>query len=136
MGDLLASASLLLTLIALLYSLWYPEITKALEIEVKKHAADRLKDHQGAHSVYVSRALPLSLAGVALTVAFTPNLIGIAVASGKNVLTAGWKSLLDYDVASTSLVLVIVGSGLFSLHLISITNKLRMHVKDLSPDRQ
>jgi hypothetical protein len=133
MGDLLGSASLLLTLIALLYSLWYPEIIQALNIKVKNHAADRVQDHEHVRSVYVSRAIPLAVAAVALTVVFAPDVVRIIVTSVINVSRKGWLSTLDYDASSTSLVLVTVGAALFSVHLFCLCRKLRTHVGKLDP---
>ena len=100
MGDLLASASLLLTLIGMLYSLWYPEIIYALELKVKTHSADRVQDHRGSYDIYRSRALPLAVAAVTLTSVFTPNLIRIVVASFENLATSGWRSFLIIDLAA------------------------------------
>jgi hypothetical protein len=133
MSDLLGSASLLLTLIALLYSLWYPEIIQALNIKVKSHAADRVQDHQEVRSVYVSRAIPLFVAAVALTIVFSPDVARIIVKSLHNVFSRGWLSAQDYDASSASLVLVTIAAALFSVHLFCLCAKLRTHVGKLDP---
>jgi hypothetical protein len=133
MGDLLASASLLLTLIGLLYALWYPEIVQALDIKKKPHPQDRIHDHKRVKDVFFSRAVPLAVAAVALTTVFTPALLKIVFNSGRHAFTTGWRAILDYDPVSTSLVLITIGSGLFSWHLVALVRKLHKHVRLLNP---
>jgi hypothetical protein len=134
MGDLLSSASLLLTLIALLYSLWYPEINQALDVKVKSHAADRVKDHEQVRRVYLSKAIPLTVVAAALTIVFSPEFFKIVFQSFINLTQKRRLSVLDYDASSASFLLVIFGSALFSVHLFSLCRKLRAHITRLNPN--
>lgn len=131
MSDLLSSASLLLTLIALLYGLWYQQIVSAIEIAVESQPADRKPAHKYARSVQWTKAVPLAIATLVLTAVFAPESLAIVIASLKSIAGFGW--FRHYDAVSTSLVLVNLGSALFSAHLLSLVIKLRMKIRKLNP---
>jgi hypothetical protein len=125
MSDLLSSASLLLTMIALLYGMWYQEIVKAIETVVQAQPQDRVPDRKRVKSVFRTKALPLAVASAVLTVVFVPVTIKILVVSVNHVCDHGWKAVRDYDAVATSLVLVTLGAGFFSWHLLSLAKKVR-----------
>src|SRR5258708_6058108 len=97
MGDLLSSASLLLTLITLLYSLWYPEIIQARDTRVPPDKRDRGPDHTRVKGVYSTKALPLAIAAVLLTAVFTPDTIRILWTSIRHANEVGLRSVLDFN---------------------------------------
>ena len=134
MGDLLSSASVLLTLIALLYSLWYPEMVQAIDTVVPPDKRDREPDHKRVKGVYSTKARPLAVAALILTVVFAPDTVRILCASAKHASEGGLRSILDYNAVSSSLVLVTVGSGFFAWHLFSLASDLRDKVKALNPN--
>jgi hypothetical protein len=133
MGDLLSSASVLLTLIALLYSLWYQEIVQAIDTEVPVNKQDRKPAHKRVKGVYSTKARPLTVAAFILTVVFAPDTVRILCTSVKHASEGGLRSILDYNAVSSSLVLVTVGSGFFTWHLFSLASDLSNKVKDLDP---
>jgi hypothetical protein len=134
MGDLLSSASVLLTLVALLYSLWYPEIMQAINTDVPANKSDRKPDHQRVKAVYATKARPLAVAAVILTAVFAPDSVRILSVSIHHALETGFRSALDYSAVSSSLVLVTFGSGFFALHLLSLAKGVRNKVRDLNPN--
>jgi hypothetical protein len=134
MSDLLSSASLLLTLIALLYGMWYQEIVQATDIIVQDQPRDRVQDHKRAKGVYLTKAMPLAVAAVVLTLVFAPDSVRILFASANHARKCGWRAIADYDAVSTSLVLVTLGSGFFASHLLSSIRKLRRKVRALNPN--
>ena len=133
MSDLLSSASLLLTLIALLYGLWYQQIVEAIEIAVESQPADRKPAHKYARSVQWTKAIPLAIATLVLTAVFAPESLAIVIASLKSIAGIGWFAFRHYNAVSTSMVLVNLGSALFSAHLLSLVIKLRMKIRKLNP---
>jgi len=66
MADLLSAASLLLTVLTILYSLWYGEISNASSSDVERYAANRNIAYRDARTVFLFKALPLCLASAAL----------------------------------------------------------------------
>lgn len=134
MGDLLSSASVLLTLIALLYSLWYQEIVQAINTIVLANKVDRTPDYTRVKVVYSTKARPLAVAAIILTAVFTPDTVRILGVSIHHASEAGLRSALDYNAVSSSLVLVTFGSGFFSWHLLTLANDVRNKVKALNPN--
>lgn len=132
MSDLLSSASVLLTMIALLYGMWYQEIVKAIETVVQARPQDRAPDRERVKSVFMTKALPLAVAAALLTVVFVPVTIKILVVSVNHVCEHGWKAVRDYDAVSTSLVLVTLGTGFFSWHLLSLVKKVHKKLNRLA----
>src|SRR5215472_17552518 len=99
MADLLSAASLLLTVLTILYSLWYGEISSASSSDVERYAANRRIAYRDARTVFLFKALPLSLGTTALFITTLPPAIAITrwpIAS----------SLSSYDAVSTIFVAV------------------------------
>lgn len=134
MSDLLSSASLLLTLIALLYGMWYQEIVQAIDTIVQPQPRDRVQDYQRANGVYLTKAMPLAVAAIVLTLVFAPDSVRILFVSANHARQYGWRAIYDYDAVSTSLALVTLGSGFFASHLLSSTRRLGQKVRDLNPN--
>lgn len=132
MSDLLSSASLLLTLVALLYSLWYQEIVNAIGIFVAPRAQDRGPNRKIARSAYLTKAIPLMAATVVLTIAFAPETVKIIARSLDHFRSRGFSAIGDYDPVSASLLLVNIGSAFFAAHLVWLVYKLRGTVQKLS----
>jgi hypothetical protein len=60
-GDLLSAAGLLVTLVGLLYSVWYGEMNRALAVPVARHRLDREPDIATVRRALFARATPSSL---------------------------------------------------------------------------
>jgi hypothetical protein len=133
MSDLLSSASLLLTLIALLYGMWYQEIVAAIDTFVDDQPADRKPGYDRARGVYLTKAMPLAVAAVILTLVFTPETIKVMIGSLEHARADGWRAIYDYDAVSTSLILVTLGSGFFAGHLVWSVSELTKKIGKLNP---
>jgi len=108
----LSAASLLLAILAVLYSLWYGEIASALEINPPKHLQDAVADRRRVGEVLRTRAFPLAIAAIALVLVFLPEAIHIASHFVRRASRDGtWSTIKDYDPVSLSLVLVVLGIG-------------------------
>jgi hypothetical protein len=76
-GDLLSAASLLLASVGLLFSVWQPEITSALEVSSKGLRADRGPRIAQVRQALVFRALPLLLAVLLIVVTCLPPAVAV-----------------------------------------------------------
>lgn len=74
-GDLLSAASLLTTVISLLYATWYAEIKDARNTQIPLHDRDPVK--KLVRAVLWLRAGPLLTAAVLLTVILAPTFVGV-----------------------------------------------------------
>jgi hypothetical protein len=127
-GDLLSAASLLLTVLTILYSLWYPEINNASDLPVDDHSANRKLPHEQARGVFLTKALPLSIATLALFVTATPPALDI-------MRHPFVRNFALYDAVSTIFVAVVAVLLFLSGHIVKSAWKLGAHVHELNPKR-
>jgi len=130
MGDLLAALSLLLTVVTILYSMWYQEISEASRRPIDQHTANRVKDHKECRAVFLWKALPLCTVAVALlAINFWPawKIVVHAIAQLHAVRPG------NYDPTNTTFVMVILVLLFLTLHTISAARVLGKHVWKLNP---
>lgn len=84
-GDLLSAASLLATVISLLYSTWYGEIKDAQNVGIGLH--DRGPEIRKVQGVLRFRASPLLATSVLLTIILAPTCI--------DVINQSWSALTN-----------------------------------------
>lgn len=77
-GDLLSSSSLLVTVVALLYSVWYSEIMNVLTVTPPRHRADRDESIDSVNSLLKWKAIPVAVAAMVLATLLAPPAIGIS----------------------------------------------------------
>jgi len=133
MGDLLSAASLLLTVLTVLYSLWLPEITAASNSVVDPHPENRTEAYRASRSVFLSKALMLCLAAFALIATMTPPAIAIMYRPMYHPFA---DKLDSYDAVATIFVVVFAVLILLTLHTVAATWTLRNHVQKLDPERR
>lgn len=124
MSDLLSAATLLLTVLTILYGLWYGEITKALEIKIESDPRDRTRTYQTLRSVLYNRAVPLMLAAWFLTLIFAPDTISIMNATFRNFRSHGLAALADYSAVATAFELAVFLSFGLAIYLSLLTKKM------------
>ena len=134
MADLLAAASLLLTVVTILYSLWYSEIQQALETPIKDLGANRRSDHEKCRRVFLWKALPLALAATALLVINLPDAIELATHAASQVFVEP-RLRAAYSAVNASFLGVIVVLGLLFTHTVTTCVGLARHVRKLNPTR-
>jgi hypothetical protein len=101
-GDLLSAASLLTTVISLLYSTWYGEIKDARNIQIPLHDRDPII--RTVRTVLWSRADPLLFAAVLLGAILTPTFVDV-IHYDWNVLT-GRSTHWHYDPVQACFIAV------------------------------
>jgi hypothetical protein len=131
MADLLAASSLLLTILTILYSLWYPEIDEAIRRKVSAHPEDREGDYAHCRMVYRTKALPLTLFAIVISVINLPDSFGILYFAVSQI----WSSSpASYDAAKASFVAVFFIMVFLASHTAVITSKLAERVRLQKPN--
>jgi hypothetical protein len=77
LSDVISAASLVLAVLAALYTLWLPEVSAALHITPKQDPDDRDPQRQQANRAFWTKAVPLALATSAGTSILLPR--GMAI---------------------------------------------------------
>lgn len=110
-GDVLSAASLMAAIVAILYSLWYPEIGEALRLPWRPFRDDRLAEIAAVRRTLATRAAPLLLASLLPAVVFAPD----AFSQATNLIQTAGRPGWIYDSVQAGflgvyvLVLVLVG---------------------------
>jgi hypothetical protein len=118
MGDLLSSASLLLTIITVLYGLWNPAIKTALDTPVPTYKAQCIKPLAELKSAIWKRAIPLAFAAYTVALVFAKDAIELCISSWGSYTTAGiGKTLEKYNAVGTAFVLVVILSLILAVQL-------------------
>jgi hypothetical protein len=127
-ADLLSAASLLLTVLTILYSLWLPEITTAANSEIDQFQKNRKQTHRAGRRVFLGKALPLFIAALVLIATMTPPALEIV----RRPLA---HELNSYDAVATIFMAVIGVLLLLTAHTCVAACKLGWHVRKLNPRR-
>jgi hypothetical protein len=106
MGDLLSSASLLLAAIAMVFSVWYPEIKNLSDTDIPKH--DRSPHTRKLRILLWTRALPLAFASLCVTAIYFPEFIKIIQRSAKARFSPSEGNIFHYDAVATAFILVVL----------------------------
>ena len=131
MREVLPAASLLLTTITVLYSLWYDEIKSAKETNIPNFKEEYRKPFLEVKDVFWKKAVPLAFANTLLALVFLPDVISITVASVSAYTTNFIDALMNYNSAYTAFSLVVfslIGLAIVTIRdvfvLCKIKNKL------------
>jgi hypothetical protein len=124
MSDKLSAASLLLTAVAIIYSLWYPDISHALKVVPKPHKLDNRADFKEVGHILAARSLPLFLISMVLVAIFAPDTIAIIRGTMDTLTSAELRTHSRYDAIAACFVAVSGLTLLFTIHLGVLTVKL------------
>jgi hypothetical protein len=125
MADLLSAASLLLTVLGIVFGAWYPEIVKAREEAVSAQYVDRVAVRRMVRTALYAKALPLALAATILTALFFPDAKTIARGAYGSFMVSGWDAFDKYDAVEAAFCLVVALAGLLAAYLIFLAGSLR-----------
>lgn len=132
MSDLLSASSLLMAIAAILFSLWYAEIARALETSPKTHKEDNVAAKKAVTSVLVSKALPVALMALAVALTFIPDAFKLAKESTLAFKQSGIAALGNYDAVRTAYCFVTVLSAVLATYMWVLVAKLWSLCKQLS----
>jgi hypothetical protein len=124
MSDKLSAASLLLTAVAIIYSLWYPEISHVLKVVPKPHKPDNRADFKEVGRILAARSLLLFLISMVLVAIFAPDTIAIIRETMYTLTSAELRTHSRYDAVTACFVAVSSLTLLFTIHLGVLTVKL------------
>lgn len=124
MSDLLSAASLLMTVIAILYSLWYPELTKILEIKPSQYKEDNIGPMRQVLRVLLGKALPLSVMALIVAFVFLPDAVKICIEGYTEFKIKGCNAFINYDAVRTAYVLVFTFSIVLALYVVTVSWKV------------
>lgn len=131
MDDVLPSASLILAVIALLFTTWKDEIQEARDLSIGHHYIDSEKDHKKVKEALWRRSFPLALSSTVMILIFIPEIVWIINQSIGIICNEGFiDSLNNYDVKSATFIFVFLLFIAFAYYLWSLTIELyRRHKK-------
>lgn len=105
-ADLLASASLALTALTVLFALWSADVNHARRLERKPHRGDRDPAVAEIRRTQRQKAAPLMAATVAVTLVLVPPVVEVVGSSASRVQGSGLSALKRYQ-AEQALFLVV-----------------------------
>lgn len=125
MGDLLSAASLLLTIITVLYGLWNPTIRTTLDKKEPDFKVQTAKPLEEIRSVIWKQAIPLALAAYTIALVFAKDAISLCLRSWESYRTNGFRpTIANYDAVGTAFVLVVLLSLALAFQLTRDCRKL------------
>ena len=128
-GDLLSAASLLVTVLSLLYSTWYGEINDARKSRIPLQPDDRAPVIDVVHTTLWSRAVPLIVAAALLTAALAPTTLEVLQDTLHVWLTTPSHS--QYDPVQACFVGVFVVTVVLTVLTASAARSLRRLLREL-----
>ncbi|ELK6657404.1 MULTISPECIES: hypothetical protein [Citrobacter] len=132
MSDLLSASSLLMAIAAILFSLWYSEITKALDIIPKRYKEDNVAARATVSGVLLSKALPVALMALIIAAIFLPDTINLIGESLNTLYELGGGAIKRYNAVKTAYCFVSLLSLTLALYMWVLVVKLFMLRKKLS----
>lgn len=124
-SDLLAAESLLVTTVALLFTVWYPEQSAAQALPVWDKRADRQPQIAEVQRVLWTRSLPLVVASISLAAVFAYDAGHIVIDAVRALAHGRWS----YNAISAALVvaeiLAIYLAAAAALLFVGLLNKRR-----------
>jgi hypothetical protein len=130
MADLLAAASLLLTVITILYSLWYPEISGALKLPIDEHPRNNEEAYRKCRALLIWKTIPLSIVALVL---FLINGRDALCIVGHALAQLGATAVAPYSAVRTAFVVVVLVLAFLGGHTITAAIMLGNHVHKLNP---
>ena len=118
---------------AILFSLWYADISKALEILPNRHREDNVGSLQTVKGVLYAKAIPVAIMAGLVTIIFIPDAINLFIETWNINQRANWKKILsDYDAVRTAYFYVTLLSLALAVYMFNLVAKLIKLKKTLS----
>lgn len=132
-ADLLAAGSLILTVLAVLYSIWYPEVQSTLAIALPVNYDDAVPLLTQIRKVRNQQTTPLFIASLATTLIFLPKAIGVLTGAIDDLADRGLKAISDYDPIQTTFVLVVIFTGFLAWQTLQLSRSLKTKYNSRKP---
>lgn len=121
LSDAISAASLVLAVLAALYTLWLPSVTAALEIEPKPDAEDREPQRKQVMDALVYKSAPLCVATAASAIILLPRSKAIVIEIWEHHAVWTYDDVKAFFLLTLSLMLV--------LALVSLAQLIRLIAK-------
>ncbi|MFW0753187.1 hypothetical protein ACN1C3_00345 [Pseudomonas sp. H11T01] len=121
MSDLLSASSLLLAIAAILFSLWYSEISKALDVLPAKFKEDNVSNYRLVKNVLYGKALPVAVMAALIALIFLPDAIRITIESFVSLSSADTRDTYSYDAVRTAYCFVSILSIILAFYMVGLT---------------
>lgn len=105
--DAISAASLVLAVLAALYTLWLPAVSAALAIMPAADKEDREPQRAQVETALLTKALPLAVATLAATLILLPRGIAIIAEAWTYVRKWGFDDVKSFFVLTLSLMLLL-----------------------------
>lgn len=132
-GDLLAAGSLILTVLAVLYSIWYPDAQSALNADLPPHYEDALPQLEQIRRVLEQEIVPLLVTSLATTLIFLPKAVGVVIGTGNDLVGNFTRAVSDYDPVQATLVFVVVVTAFLCVRMACLSLQPRTKLRSRSP---
>lgn len=116
---------------AILFSLWYADISKALEVEPKDYSEDNVAAKKTVTDILVSKALPVAIMALTVALIFLPDALKIIKKSLVVYATVDYE-FVQYNAVQTAYCFVTVLSIALSFYMWLLVLKLISLRKQLS----
>lgn len=117
---------------AILFSLWYSEIAKVLDIAPKQYSEDNIAARQTVTAVLLSKAIPVAMMALAIALIFLPDALKLARESYLGYAQNGFAAFENYDAVRTAYCFVTVLAGVLAGYMGTIVVQLWSLRKRLS----
>lgn len=124
MSDLLSASSLLMAISAILFSLWYAEIAKALEIAPKTHREDNIASLRHVRNTLLSKAMPVALMAFFVALIFIPDAVKLIYESIAEYDKLGLAAIKNYDAVRTAYCFVTLLSTVLAAYMVVLAGRL------------
>lgn len=111
MNDILAAISTVITVIAILYSLWYQDIDKAISAQLPEHEADQEEPKKQLKSVLYNKSIPLFVVSLVFFFLYSPTSIKIM---GESIEAFSSKNC-TFDPIKASIIFINLLGLLFTI---------------------
>lgn len=132
MSDLLSAATLLLTVLGVVYSAWYSDIINAIGIKIPDHAANREPERKIVRGSLYGKALPLAVAASVLALLFLPDAFSIAVGGVRELVTKRCAAFQEYNAVAAAFLVVVILTSALSGYLLFLVCRLHTKLRQIN----
>lgn len=129
--SVLGAASLLTAVVALLYSLWYPEIRQAIDVVREPKKPDRGPAIRLVRGTFTTKSVPLLLVTALQLLVFGPDAVAVAVNALRLTTSGPPGKTIAYDSVQAAFLAVYVLSAVLAVVAAGVAIQLRRKLAKL-----
>lgn len=121
LSDAISAASLVLAVLAALYTLWLPAVTAALDLKPAPDPDDRDPQRAKIMSAVITKAMPLSLAATASIAILAPR--------GAAIIVEIWHHHAEWSFDDVKAMFILTLALMLLLTIVSVMQLIRLVAK-------